>query len=329
MSCHQGPSLSSSSIRSEEHIQSLWAGYGSVKRLYLLPQGDKKATAKDERTLKTLICKKIAPGKGSGIGHARKVRSYRVEAHFYKEHAKKVIASGARVPFPHKIVASKDGSSEFLMEDLCEEFPKSAGGLSFNETKIVLTMYSLPQSSKDSKNDESSNKLSLWDQGGYWYYDTRKHELEGGTDDPDFEDIVDKAEKIDSIMKTLTEQFPTVDKSECALYDFQYCGRSIGARDLAYLLISSCDDSALRRADELLTFYHKTFDFVIECLDHAGKKASSAKEYTLDVLRMHLEYSILDYLRFLAGWVSLSLSLCYNYSFLKNVPTEKVMSFGI
>mmetsp|Transcript_28532 Transcript_28532/g.46422 ORF Transcript_28532/g.46422 Transcript_28532/m.46422 type:complete len:243 (-) Transcript_28532:804-1532(-) len=218
MSCHQGPSLSSSSIRSEEHIQSLWAGYGSVKRLYLLPQGDKKATAKDERTLKTLICKKIAPGKGSGIGHARKVRSYRVEAHFYKEHAKKVIASGARVPFPHKIVASKDGSSEFLMEDLCEEFPKSAGGLSFNETKIVLTwmanfhahFWGFPapslESSKDSKNDESSNKLSLWDQGGYWYYDTRKHELEGGTDDPDFEDIVDKGSS--SFIFPLTSPHP-------------------------------------------------------------------------------------------------------------------------
>ncbi len=101
-------------------LSSLWAGYGSVSSLRL--------TLKDAST-QNLVVKEVRPPKAeSGIGHDRKVASYRVEAAFYKDIAPSLIkTTNIGIPTP---VLVNSGADEFtfVLTDLRPEFPVSGPG---------------------------------------------------------------------------------------------------------------------------------------------------------------------------------------------------------
>jgi hypothetical protein len=89
-----------------------------------------------------------------------------------------------------------------------------------------------------------------------------------------------------------------VDGSSAAAYDFQYCGAGLGARDVAYLFVSSLDCGVLERYEQrLLAHYHRSLLARLRALGRAGGEA-----YTAEVLQRHYDLALLDYCRFMAGW---------------------------
>ncbi|PNH09121.1 hypothetical protein TSOC_004280, partial [Tetrabaena socialis] len=95
----------------------------------------------------------------------------------------------------------------------------------------------------------------------------------------------------------------TADGSRCAMYDFQYTGRSYGVRDLVYLFASSVQSSDLlgSKESELLSYYHSEL-----CAQLAAQRGDAGREaaarYDQGVMLRHFELVLLDYVRFMAGW---------------------------
>jgi hypothetical protein len=101
-------------------LGSLWAGYGTVTSLQVQLKGQAAPTA--------LIVKDVRPPRGSGVGHDRKIASYRVEHHFYKEIAPDLInATGLGIPRPLALESSPTGF-QFILTDLREDYPRAPGG---------------------------------------------------------------------------------------------------------------------------------------------------------------------------------------------------------
>ncbi|GIL70016.1 hypothetical protein Vretimale_19679 [Volvox reticuliferus] len=93
----------------------------------------------------------------------------------------------------------------------------------------------------------------------------------------------------------------SADGARCALYDFQYTGRSYGVRDVVYLFASSVDSSDLEDAeDEYLSYYHSELLNWLALKGEAGIEA--ATRYRPHVMRRHVDLALLDYVRFMAGW---------------------------
>ena len=159
----------------------------------------------------------------------------------------------------------------------------------------------------------------LWDQGCYWHLETRQEELaQMGSN---WQDLKEAAQKIDHAIRGMKNSNSssssgkyrtlvhgdfksanlmfTADCSECAAYDFQYCGAGYGVRDVAYMLCSSVDaDVVEQQEQQLLDYYHQQLQ---QQLKQAGKVAA-AEQYSREVMAVHYELCFLDYVRFMAGW---------------------------
>ncbi|KAG1668903.1 hypothetical protein FOA52_016072 [Chlamydomonas sp. UWO 241] len=120
------------------------------------------------------------------------------------------------------------------------------------------------------------------------------------------------------------------DKRRCAAYDFQYVGRGFGARDIAYLFCSAASDSLLSSSyDSLLDHYHAELVAALgaraagDGIGASGSERASGSEsasgsegggggggsarslgegYTREVLARHVDWALLDFVRFMAGW---------------------------
>ncbi|RKO86998.1 hypothetical protein BDK51DRAFT_10330, partial [Blyttiomyces helicus] len=144
----------------------------------------------------------------------------------------------------------------------------------------------------------------VWPRGSYWHLDTRRDELarirtpwtslrvaaeaiDERTRDPRFETLVHGDPKADNIAWG-------EDDDACVLYDFQYTGVGLGARDVAYLICSSADATSLSggSVDRLLDGY-------FEVLVRAG---TGLNGYTRAQFADHFNWCLLDYVRFMAGW---------------------------
>lgn len=93
----------------------------------------------------------------------------------------------------------------------------------------------------------------------------------------------------------------SADGRAAAAYDFQYVGFGLGAKDVAYLLVSSVDESLLSDAASeraLLSHYGATLRARLRAL---GKR-EAAERYTDEIIAVHYDLAILDYCRFMAGW---------------------------
>jgi aminoglycoside phosphotransferase (APT) family kinase protein len=159
-------------------------------------------------------------------------------------------------------------------------------------------------------------EVDLWDQGCYWHLETRQDELaQMGSS---WNDLKEAAPRIDHAIRGIfggssSSRYTTLvhgdfksenvlfnsDCSECAAYDFQYCGAGYGVRDVAYLLCSSVDAQVVEQQEQqLLDHYHMQLQ---QQLKQAGKTAA-AEQYSREVMAVHYELCLLDYVRFMAGW---------------------------
>ena len=166
-------------------------------------------------------------------------------------------------------------------------------------------------------------------EGTFWHLDTRPEEWEAIPEDGGFlSGLKQEAHGIAAELKAEASTFPTLNHGDAkaanfawsnpspssspskekrkepsisaAAYDFQYVGRGVGARDVAYLLSSAGSSSDEKQLEASLDFY-------FECLQGdllSLGKAEQAKKYTRDTLTYHFRLSTADFVRFMAGWGS-------------------------
>jgi len=292
-------------IKSDK-ISSLWSGYGSIiRQTYLLNPKDKTKT--------TAILKQVSADHHAGSNfdesHERKLISYEVERYFYKHLAKNV--EGAHVA---KILDS--GPDCVIIEDLSVNYPKEMYSSSPDSAKVVLKWLanfhaSFWQETKEAIVPPPSKVVSkaegVWQQGCYWYLDTRQDEFSGLDDDWKKLGI-----KVDEKLKGDGYTFQTLchgdaksanivfnsEGTECAMYDFQYVGRGYGVKDLVYFLSTGVKNAATHEKD-LLGYYHQE---LLKGLARKPNGAQLAEEYTFDIMMEHYEWALIDWLRFMKGW---------------------------
>jgi hypothetical protein len=182
-----------------DHVASLWANYGKIQRLHLHPPSDSSLETPIPRTL---ILKTISPPPirhSSDEGHKRKVLSYGVEKWFYEHLASRLDAHSDSIKVARCFVPTishPNDPLELLLEDLSPEFPVSSyGSCDDSETRCILrwlagfhaTFWRIHQRKDENiplvpppalVADDTGN-LGVWEQGTYWYLDTRREELEG------------------------------------------------------------------------------------------------------------------------------------------------------
>ena len=285
-------------------ISSLWSGYGSIiRQTYCLK----------DKTQITAILKHVSADHHAGsnfdVSHERKLISYHVERFFYKHLAKNV--EGAAVA---KFLEA--GPDCIIIEDLAVRFPKEMYSFSPDSAKVVLKWLanfhaSFWQETKQAVVPPPSKDISkaegVWQQGCYWYLDTRQDEFEGLNND-----WKELGRKVDEKLKGDGYTFQTLthgdakaanimmnsEGNECAMYDFQYVGRGFGVKDVVYFLSTSVKNMAQNEKD-LLGYYHGE---LVKGLLRKPNGEKLAEEYTVDVMMEHYEWALIDWLRFMKGW---------------------------
>ena len=222
-----------------ETIQSLWSGYGKIVRL--------KNTSGE-----SLIAKHINPpttnhhprGWNTNASHQRKLRSYLVELHWYKNYAA-LCSENCKIP---KLISAESTDNEHLiiLEDLTASgFPKIKSKLNFSEVKVVLSW--LANFHATFFNHKGNG---LWPIGTYWHLATRQDEWDAMQNGK----LKNFAAKIDETLNNCTYQTLVHGDAKVANFcfsnagdkvaavDFQYVGKGCGMKDVIYFLGSCLSD---------------------------------------------------------------------------------------
>lgn len=279
--------------RKLESVQSLWSGYGEIFRVQLVPE-----------SLGTLIVKEVTPpdhnqhprGWNTDRSLQRKLKSYDVEAHWYKQWSRD---SQSRVPACIASIKNGDQSS-IVLEDL------DASGYHIRHHRLSPTQAKscLLWLANFHAGFIHSEPTGLWPVGTYWHLGTRPDEYNAMPEGP----LKDNAVKIDQLLQqcsyqTLVHGDAKVanfcfnhDDSKVAAVDFQYVGGGCGMKDVAYFF-GSCFDE------------HECKQYVPTLLDYYFKALRNAVVGTINGDRLEREWRELfapawsDYYRFLLGWL--------------------------
>lgn len=296
-------------------LQDLWSGYGEIAR-YFSP----KLNA-------SVIVKSVSPpeevdhprGWHSSIGHSRKLTSYKIEAFFYQhyaQHCPPACYVPKMIAFSSSPLAS--ASQTLVMEDLIETgFNDSESTLSLSDIKIVIHWLAhfhgrfLGNAGK-----------GLWPIGSYWYLETRQDEynvmqagplkqaadlINNALNNAYHQTLIHGDAKLANFCfgavketKGSSKKYQAIDKSfrRVAAVDFQYVGRGIGVKDLAYFLGSCLTDTDLTMLhDELLNEYFTALRNACNDYGHNVDFIALEKEW-----RELYAFSCADFHRFLLGW---------------------------
>jgi aminoglycoside phosphotransferase (APT) family kinase protein len=274
-------------VRPAEGIQSLWSGYGEILRVHLTHADGRETTA---------IVKWVRPParpRGGDASHARKCRSYDVEATWYTEFAPRC-DDACRVA---RLLGSRVREDEwvFVLEDLdAAGFSGRHRSLSSPQTDACLAWLAAFHARFLGVAPEG-----LWETGTYWHLATRADEL-AATED---EALRRAAPLLDA--KLRASKFKTLVHGDAkpanfcfgpgavAAVDFQYVGGGCGMKDVAYLLDGADEDDEQRHLDGY--FVHLR-----------GALARASADEDVDALetdwRALYPIARADYHRFLAGW---------------------------
>ncbi len=283
----------------QETIQQLWSGYGKIARLQL-----------DGGSCGSVVIKHVhwptdqnhPRGWNTDISHARKVKSYEVEAAWYERWSARC---GDSCRVPHCLALDSDGE-EFLLvlEDL------DAAGFVGRRRKVTDRVLKACLSWLAHFHATFMGEVpdGLWNTGTYWHLETRPDELVIlGREDPALRNA---AEAIDqhlgnSPFQTLVHGDAKLanfcfspDGSRVAAVDFQYVGGGCGMKDVAYFIGSCLDEEQCeRREAELLDTY---FDLLRAAL-HNLKPCLDAETVERDWRTLY-PVAWTDFHRFLKGW---------------------------
>jgi len=274
-------------------VASLWAGMGNVYTLTITPTSGAPVTLCAKRVSLPDVC--------DSIGDQRKKDSYDVEAAFYsKGHAEKLIAAGARVPFPLHVEA-RAGGVTIVMTHLDGSSSHRGEAEAF-----VTWLATLHATFWGARADAACGAQGgLQAQGCYWHLDTRPDEHRR-IREPRMKlaaraiDARLKQDPCQSVCHGDAKGANILYASEGAacvplVYDFQYCGKACVTKDLAYFFNV---EAGHRDEARLLLCYHTELS--------ARLSAQGDRPPSLEALQTSLELSIADWRRFsevgLGGW---------------------------
>jgi len=290
-----------SDCREIEVIQSLWSGYGVVARYEL-----------NNSSLATVIVKNISlntvgehpRGWNSSFSHNRKVKSYKVEAHWYKSW-NQYCRDECRVP--HFIGSYSEGSDQWIvLEDLDSNFAIRKQQLGLQEVKVCLKW--LANFHRLFLNQKPEG---LWEIGTYWHLDTRPDEFEKIK----HSELKAKAHVIDEKLNQC--KYQTIvhgdaklanfcfsdDGGSVAAVDFQYVGGGCGMKDTAYFLGSCLSSTELDHyQNELLDFYFDEFRKALKKNAPQSSNPINFKEMEEEWRKLY-PFACADFTRFLLGWM--------------------------
>jgi aminoglycoside phosphotransferase (APT) family kinase protein len=291
-------STGASRIVELEVLQELWSGYGRILRVRL--EGSLQPSAVVKHVRMPFEGRAHPRGWNTKRSHGRKVKSYQVEATWYRNLSHRCGAS-CRVP---RFLASEQMGAETLLvlEDLdAAGYPARKSQVEWSHMETCLRWLAGFHSTFMGASTDG-----LWEHGTYWHLATRPDELEALKDLP----LKRAAETIDERLNRATFQTlvhgdaklanfcfsETAD--EVAAVDFQYTGGGIGMKDVA-LFIGSCLDGPACEAQEAA---------LLDCYFAALRKALAIQQPALDAQAIEAEWRELfplawtDFHRFLKGW---------------------------
>jgi hypothetical protein len=281
-------------ITAQEVIQTLWSGYGEIVKLSLA------GTVVESVVLKYIVLPdEISHPRGwnTNRSHARKVNSYDVEMHWYRDWSERC-DKDCRVA--HCFAASSDEHEHVIvLEDLdAAGYPVRKTDIELKEVKTCLTWLANFHARFLNQKPEG-----LWPIGSYWHLATRPDELTAMADGP----LKQAANLIDERLNQ--GKFQTIvhgdakvanfcfspDGSAVAAVDFQYVGGGCGMKDVAYFLGSCLNEAQCERwQTPLLDFYFTQLQRAINTkIDFDALE----KEW-----RELFPYAWTDFYRFLLGW---------------------------
>lgn len=280
-----------------ERIQSLWSGYGEIRRVHLTGC-----------EVPSVVVKRVAPptaakhprGWNTSRSHERKLRSYAVEGHWYSRWATECHGR-ARVPRCHGVQATEDGSLLVLEDIDAAGFPGRR--LEAGDDDVLAGLAWLADFHARFLGVEPEG---LWPTGTYWHLETRPDELAAIEDSS----LRAAAPLIDARLEACRHRtfvhgdaklanFCFAASSEgVAAVDFQYVGGGCGMKDVAYFL-SSCmsERECEERAESFLAEYFENL-----------RDSLVLSEQPVDADELEAEWRELypfawaDFYRFLAGW---------------------------
>ena len=285
-------------VESVEHIQTLWSGYGEILRVYV------NGGTHPSIVLKSIVLPEAVKhprGWNTDRSHARKLKSYDVEMHWYRDWSHRC-GDMCRVASCLEVVSS-GGQQTIVLEDL------NAAG--FDARKEALTQRELAVCLSWLANFHATflNEPvpGLWATGTYWHLATRPDELAAMQDI----ELQRAASDIDRALngsryQTIVHGDAKVanfcfssDGASVAAVDFQYVGGGCGMKDVAYLMGSCLTEQQCELWEgELLAIYFQEVELALQRLNKdVDFKALKSEWLSL------FPYAWADFHRFLLGWM--------------------------
>lgn len=284
-------------------IQSLWSGYGNIVRLELSGGSYSSVILKH---IKLPDAGNHPRGWNTGLSHQRKIRSYQVEAHWYKHYAA-YCASDCVVP-DCLLVNTLESETVLVLTDL------DAAGFNMRKSRVEIEdihaclgwLASFHATFLNSKAD------GLWECGTYWHLDTRPDELAALKDGA----LRQAAPLIDQKLRQCRHQTlvhgdaklanfcfqpnsSTLNSSQrVAAVDFQYVGRGCGIKDVAYFIGSCLNEGECEAMEtQLLDYYFSAL------IDRAAQRKVGVNMVELEnEWRELYPVAWADFHRFIKGW---------------------------
>lgn len=278
-------------VRFDAPLQSLWSGYGEIRRAHL-------HGAAAETVVVKWVRPPVEPAGERAVAHRRKLRSYAVEQGWYERFAERCPPE-ARVPRYHGGFRLSDGWL-FVLEDL-----DAAGfsGRRFDGRRddVLACLHWLAAFHGTFM---GSAPDGLWEEGTYWHWGTRTEEARHIADPR----LRAHASRYDAHLRrapyrTLVHGDAKIEnfcfgRDGVAALDFQYVGGGCGMRDVVYLLWGCLDAATLDgRAEHALAVY---FEALHEALRRSHPDIDAAAVEA--AWRAHYPVAWADFVRFLAGW---------------------------
>ncbi|MDO6695679.1 phosphotransferase [Aliiglaciecola sp. 3_MG-2023] len=281
-----------------ESIQTLWSGYGEIAR-YWVPSMRLNYVIK---VVNPNTHSQHPRGWNTSFSHQRKLNSYQNEQTFYDKYSG-LTDQYCRLP---KCIASGESQQLrwLIMEDL------DASGFTYRCSDASLELVKLGVRWLAYFHARFLNQATpeLWPMGTYWHLNTRPDEYQKMPEGR----LKDAATELDQQLNLASYQTLlhgdaklanfcfSAQQTDIAAVDFQYVGRGVGVKDLAYFL-GSCffQEGLFQHADMLLDSY---FGHLKKAISHYQINCNF--EHLEEQWRALYPLAWADFERFLSGWAT-------------------------